>query len=330
MKKTFGLYFHPETSKQLTGQSPLKSVNDFIQNRDSIQRKSTIPLTKVNFTEFLSVHTSAYVNGLISLSQNKEPETEPKYSIECENLYDFLPGFEYSLGGFYATIDLMKKGILDRAYCYSLPGHHGYPDFGHGYCLLNPMAAGVRYAQKNGFHNILVVDWDFHHGDGTQTIFENDPSVYHISIHNAVDLYMSMMRATNLGFTTYGKKVGHCNIPLMDRRLGEAFYMTELGDEFSGELYNASNCLHVFYSALQELPFDPDMIFIFDGHDSHKDDLGEAVTDWGDKDFAFLAKTVLDVANKFGCPVVSSPAGGYNVETLQRLTKLHCQILEEY
>jgi acetoin utilization deacetylase AcuC-like enzyme len=330
MKKTFGLYFHPETSKQLSGLAPQKSVYDFIQNRDSIQRKSSIPLTKVDITEFLSVHTTAYLDSLIALSQNLTPETEPRLSIECENLYDFLPGFEYGLGGMYATIDLMKKGILDRAYCYSLPGHHAHPAFGHGYCLLNPIAAGVRYAQRNGFHKILIVDWDFHHGEGTQTIFENDPSVYHISLHNCVDLYMSLIRVTNLGFTTYGKKVGHCNIPIMDRRLGDIFYKEILGDEFSGELYNASNCLHVFYSALQNLPFDPDMIFIFDGHDSHKDDLGEAVTDWGDKDFTFLAKAVLDVANKFGCPVISSPAGGYNIETLQRLTKLHLKILEEY
>jgi acetoin utilization deacetylase AcuC-like enzyme len=330
MKKNLGLYIYPETLLQLRRLKPIKALADFIDLRNNIHQESTIPLNRVDIGEFRSVHTQTYLDALIRLSRGEKPEINPALSMECLDCHDFLPGHEYGLGGIYAAIDLMKKGVLDRAWCFALPGHHAHPELGHGYCMLNTQAAGARYAQQNGFKNILIIDWDFHHGDGTQTIFENDPSVYQISIHNAVDLYMNKMMMTNRGLTTYGSRVGHCNIPLLNRILGDEFYFHFMGDEFSGELYNAGNCLEAYRSALENLPFSPDMIFIFDGHDSHIDDLGREITDWKDDDFKFLAQTALDAAGKFGCPVISSPAGGYNTTTLRRLTGLHINILREY
>jgi acetoin utilization deacetylase AcuC-like enzyme len=95
-------------------------------------------------------------------------------------------------------------------------------------------------------------------------------------------------------------------------------------------VYHAGNCLEAYKSALENLPFTPDMIFIFDGHDSHTDDLGKEITDWKDDDFKFLAQAALDLAGKVGCPVISSPSGGYNTITLQRLNELHMAILEDY
>jgi acetoin utilization deacetylase AcuC-like enzyme len=328
MKGTTGIYFHPETTMRSGGhEAPAKAVLEFIANRDHLSGASNISLRKTDITEFRSVHSDAYIDSLIRLSLREKPVIQPHLSHECIYLWDFLPGYCYGLGGLYHAIDLMKKGVLDRAYCFSLPGHHAYPDKGHGYCLLNSLAAAARYARQCGFRNILMIDWDFHHGDGTQTIFENDPSVYQISIHSAVDLYMGTQNAIKLGFTTYGERVGHCNIPVMNNNFGEKFYFETLAGEFSGKLYSDKNCIETFANALEELPFTPDLILIFDGHDSHIDDLGKDITNWDDQAFTKLAELAFETAGKHHCPVISSPGGGYHVETLFRLTDLHLALL---
>jgi len=128
------------------------------------------------------------------MAHDEQVEELPRLSIECSGLDHCLPGYLYGLGGMLEAIDQMRAGLLERAYCFSLGGHHAYADWGHGYCLLNPQAAAARYAQTQGFRKILIVDWDIHHGDGTQSIFANDPSVYCLSIHSCLDLYMTSMR----------------------------------------------------------------------------------------------------------------------------------------
>lgn len=325
-----GIYAHRESVSRIKGKKPEKAIQDIMALWSHFSTESTIPLRKVAIDSYLSVHAPRYLDGIITLSKGEMPDILPLMSMECNNLCDFLPGYEFGLGGIFEAVDRMKKGVLERAWCLALPGHHAHPAFGHGYCLLNTQAAGIRYAQQNGFRNILVVDWDIHHGDGTQTIFENDPSVFQISIHSAVDLYMNKMEMTLRGYTTYGSKVGHCNIPVLNQFLGEAFYYEVMGDQFSGKLYDANNCLTAYREALENLPFSPDMIFIFDGHDSHCEDQGRGITDWTDKDFVFLTQTILEVSGKYHCPVISCPSGGYRQESLHRLTRLHLELMKNY
>jgi acetoin utilization deacetylase AcuC-like enzyme len=78
----------------------------------------------------------------------------------------------------FEAVEQMKRGNLERAFCFCLGGHHAHRDWGHGYCLLNPLAATARYAQELGLVRVLIVDWDIHHGDGTQAIFAHDDTVY--------------------------------------------------------------------------------------------------------------------------------------------------------
>jgi acetoin utilization deacetylase AcuC-like enzyme len=124
------------------------------------------------------VHTPTYLDKLKRMAAGEEIAAAPRLSVECTGFEYCLPGYLYGLGGMLEAIDQMRSGALERAYCFSLGGHHAYADWGHGYCLLNPQAAAVRYAQKKGFEHVLVVDWDIHHGDRTQSIFAHDASVY--------------------------------------------------------------------------------------------------------------------------------------------------------
>jgi acetoin utilization deacetylase AcuC-like enzyme len=332
----FATYLHEHvcsTSKpieqiQFVGQS----YPYFCQVRTELAKAlSEYPVLKVreaNLEDFLRVHSDAYVNQLKMMARGEPVKETKNLSIECVGLEYCLPGYMYGLGGMLEAIDQMRVGELDRAYCICLGGHHAYANWGHGYCLLNPQAAAVRYAQSKGFKKILVIDWDLHHGDGTQSIFANDPSVYCISIHSAFDLYMAVMRVIKDGTTTAGEQVGHCNIPL----LLEKYYKDEIVDKLglTGKLYKASDSLSAFRSAVEQAPWSPDLISIFSGYDSHKDDHGKGITDWSDREYELLTENVLRLSQKVSCPVLSVHGGGYKLEVTISAATSHVAVLANH
>lgn len=324
---TVATYFHPETCMTKKPVNQIEFIGQSLPYYDQVRNEirkglkfNELPLRSVDIKEFYSVHSKDYIDTIVALS-NEEETGELEISAECYNLHYAVPGYEYGLGGIYSIIDLMKRGVLDRAYSFSLGSHHAFPGRGHGYCLLNTMAAGVRYAQSVGFKNVLIVDWDIHHGDGTQTIFENDESVYCIDIHSAVDLYMSMVKSIKLGTTTYGESVGYCNIPVMDANYPDDFFYKDL--ELTGNIYRADNVISQFEIELNRLPFSPDIIFIFDGHDSHVLDCGKDITNFDYNDFRTLTKLVKNTADKYNIPILSIPGGGYDLDVTAQSALVH-------
>ncbi len=281
-------------------------------------------LARADFARYATVHTPAYLAALQALAAGHTPDWQPLLGGECSGLEHCLPGYTFALGGMCAAIDAMRAGQIGRAYCLSLGGHHAGPDWGHGYCLLNPLAAATRYAQQIGFARVLLIDWDHHHGDGTQAIFAHDPSVYCISIHSAFDLYMAKMRHLPDGTTTAARALGHCNIPLRDQRF-PCDIATEIG--LDGEFYDGSVSIDVFATALAQLPWIPDLIGIFSGYDAHHDDCGARVSDWTTDDFARLTQLVLAVAQHAGCPVLSVHGGGYKLPSTIAAATRHLAVL---
>jgi len=93
-------------------------------------------------------------------------------------------------GGLLEAIDRVVAGELDNAFvCCRPPGHHASADQAMGFCLFNSIAVGARYLQsRHGLERVAIVDWDVHHGNGTQEIFYEDPSVLFVSLHQD-DLY---------------------------------------------------------------------------------------------------------------------------------------------
>ena len=92
---------------------------------------------------------------------------------------------ELAAGGTITAIDAVLDGTVDNAYALVRPpGHHALPDLGMGFCLFANVAVGVRHAQAaRGVGRVAVVDWDVHHGNGTQAVFWDDASVLAISLH---------------------------------------------------------------------------------------------------------------------------------------------------
>jgi acetoin utilization deacetylase AcuC-like enzyme len=231
-----------------------------------------------------------------------------------------VPGYEFGLGGMLEAIDQMRRGAIDRASCFSLGGHHAYPDWGHGYCLLNPLAAAVRYAQAHGFRRALLLDWDIHHGDGAQAIFANDPSVYCLSVHSAIDLYMAKVADWRAGMPSEGARVGHANLPVIHELLEEK----REAYQHYGRILRGEEAIPAFREALAALPFRPELIGVFSGYDGHKDDCGRRITNWTESDFEELTRLTLEVAERAGCPLLSvhggriQPANGAGVGGLSR------------
>ncbi len=270
----------------------------------------TIPPSRVALDEYARVHDRVYLDTLQRMARGEEIEAAPKLSLECTGLQYNLPGYEYALGGMFEAINRMRQGVLERAYCFSMGGHHAYQDWGHGYCLLNPLAAAARYAQEQGFEKVLIIDWDHHHGDGTQSIFAHDQTVYCLSIHSALDLYMSTQKVMRQGTVTAAEQVGHGNIPILSHEFDDDVW-EKLGIE--GVFYRGEESLSTFQTALDKLPWTPDIILVFSGYDAHVEDCGRRIQAWVNDDFEQLTIYVLELAKQAGCPILSVHGGGYNV-----------------
>lgn len=328
----FATYLHPNTILTTKPAAQINFVGHsypyFSEVRQGLAEQLAhypmLPAREAAIADYLTVHTAAYLQKIERMAASEPVIEPPHWSIENSGLAYTLPGLLYGLGGLLEAVDQMKAGQLERAYCFSLGGHHAFADWGHGYCILNPQAAAARYAQAQGFAKILIVDWDLHHGDGTQSIFAHDPTVHCLSIHSAADLYMTTQRVLRLGTTTAASESGHCNIPVLHRDYDDAFWPHM---KLPGSYYRAQNSLAVFQTALENLPWLPDLIFIFSGYDSHRDDQGKHVTNWVHEDYEQLTRLLLEVARKANCPIISSHGGGYTLALTLATAVAHTHVL---
>lgn len=336
IKVKFATYLHPEcglTSKP-TDQVDWcgHSYPHYEQVRkllaEVLHEYPSLPLRRVGLQEYASVHSPAYLRQLTDAAEGHSDGAQPKLNSECRGLIFCLPGYEYALGGMYEAIERMRCGSLNRAYCFALGGHHAHVDWGHGYCILNPQAAAARYAQKLGFKRILFVDWDIHHGDGTQAIFANDPTVYCVSIHSGIDLYMMKASRAYEGSTEAAAAVGHWNIPLVHGLFKDEFVTSS--NMLPGKFYRATDSLPEFQKALENLSWKPDLICLCSGYDSHRDDCGADVTNWTNDDFSKLTQMVNDAAQSANCPVLSVHAGGYKIPVTIPAAVAHVRTLAGY
>jgi acetoin utilization deacetylase AcuC-like enzyme len=214
-----------------------------------------------------------------------------------------------AVGGVLNAVDAVFTGKAGNAFCaVRPPGHHARPAQGMGFCLFNNIAIAARHAQqKHGAQKVAIVDWDVHHGNGTQDIFYEDGSVLFCSTHQS-PLYPFTGHANETGS---GKGQG-CTLNLpFPARTG----MSTLGAAFTDILLPAID------------KFKPDLILISAGFDSRIDDpLGQfRLTD---EDFVALTKLLLESA-KTHCQsrLVSILEGGYNIQGLASAVTHHVQTL---
>jgi acetoin utilization deacetylase AcuC-like enzyme len=212
-------------------------------------------------------------------------------------------------GSALSAVDAVFEGRVQNAFCVVRPpGHHAGPSIGMGFCLFNTVAVAARYAiRKHKAERVLIVDWDVHHGNGTQDIFYEDGSVLFFSTHQS-PWYPGTGAADETGEGAGTGKIINCPLPA---GTGSA----RIFDAFEKRLLPAAEA------------FKPDLILISAGFDSRVGDpLGQFLL--RDDDFHHLSTLMTDIATKYCANrLVSVLEGGYHLGGLALATDAHVRAL---
>ncbi|CAL8098558.1 unnamed protein product [Calicophoron daubneyi] len=204
-----------------------------------------------------SVHDAAYIDQ-ISGSATMSDEQRKALASNLDSVYfnDHTNlAARIAAGCVIQGVDSVHRGDVRNAFCLVRPpGHHAMIDEACGFCIFNNVAIAARYAlNKLDYNRILILDWDVHHGNGTQYAFYNDPRVLFISIHRYDNQsFWPSLRESNYDFIGSGRGQGfNINIPWNDGGIGDADYLA------------------VFHQIILPIAFefDPDLVLISAGYD---------------------------------------------------------------
>jgi acetoin utilization deacetylase AcuC-like enzyme len=251
------------------------------------------------------VHLPRYVDYILNLDISETTFLDPDTPISSHSVEAALK----AVGGVINAVDEVVAGRVRKVFCaVRPPGHHAEPDRAMGFCVFNNIAIGAAHAAgRHGLNRVAIVDWDLHHGNGTQDAFYDTGNVLYISLHQAPYYPGSGSRfetgdGAGAGFTI--------NIPM-----------------------GAGSCDDDYRQAFNEIiipslrDYQPEMLFVSAGFDAHKDDpLGDI-----NLTTAFFGEmtSLLDIiANEFcGGRLISVLEGGYNLQALKESVGLHLEEL---
>ena len=224
----------------------------------------------------------------------------------CEESYDVA--LEAS-GAVLAAADAVMRGEISAAFCaVRPPGHHATATRGMGFCIFNHVAVAARYLQaRHGLTKIAILDWDVHHGNGTEAIFIADPTVLYVSLHQEA-IYPYTGDASERG---QGAGRGfNLNIPLAADSDGSLALR-----EWASQLEPAVDA------------FQPEFLLISAGFDSRLDDPIGGLR-WSDDTFAEMTRRCVALADRWcGGKIVASLEGGYNPQGLASAAVAHVRAL---
>ena len=285
---------HPECPARLD------AINDYLLSQGLLGMMPSYDAPEVTHEQLLRTHTAHYLaeiedqapmSGYVQI----DPDTRM-------NPYS-LTAARHAAGAAVLATDLVMSGEVTRAFCaVRPPGHHAERDAAMGFCIFNNVAIGIRHAQRHhGISRVALVDFDVHHGNGSEDILAGDEQVLMVSTfqHPLYPYLGEIPKGSNM-----------VNVPLAPHTYGDAMRKVV-----------AENWLPALDA------FRPELIYISAGFDAHRDD-DMANLGWVEADYAWLTARVLEVANRHAKGrVISMLEGGYDLHALARSVGAHVGVL---
>lgn len=285
---------HPECPERLSAINDQLLITGYLNFMDSYDA----PLATVE--QLSRAHSSLYVQELIAQSPAQgyhfvDPDTKMNPHTVTAALR--------SAGAAIQATDLVLEGAANNAFCcIRPPGHHAEHDSANGFCFFNNVAVGIRHAlDVHGLERIALIDFDVHHGNGSEDIFRDDDRVLMCSIFEQGIYPFSGENLPDQNMI---------NIGLPSRSKSDVF---------------REAVLNYWIPALNE--FQPQMIYISAGFDGHReDDMGNLGL--VESDFEWVTKQMMEIADKYSQGrIVSCLEGGYVLSPLARSVAVHIKVL---
>jgi acetoin utilization deacetylase AcuC-like enzyme len=285
--------FHPESHKRL---EVIYAMLDAPEMAGIFTDVSAKPIER---DHLMRAHTAAYIDRIAATAGKASCSLDPDTSTSAGSYEAAL----LAAGGLCEAVSKVMTGALDNAFALVRPpGHHALRSRAMGFCLFNNVAVAAKFAQAvHGAKRVLIVDWDLHHGNGTQDTFEEDPSVLYFSTHQfpyypGSGAFQEVGRGPGSGYTL--------NVPLPPGQ-GDGEYAA------------------VFERILKPVAgeYRPDLVLVSAGFDIHENDPlgGMQVTPRG---FAALTRALMEIAEaSCGGRMVITLEGGYDLDGLRESVK---------
>jgi acetoin utilization deacetylase AcuC-like enzyme len=287
--------YHPESPARLRAVLDALSIAEFAP----LQRREA---PEAALDDLLRVHPRPFVERLLAAV----PE-QGHVGVDADTVMSPQSGAAalHAAGAVAAAVDAVVAGEADNAFCaVRPPGHHAEPNRAMGFCLFNNIAVGaLRAREVHGLARVAVIDFDVHHGNGTQARFWDDASLFYGSTHQS-PLYPGTGSAGEIG-------VGNIvNVPL---------------PPMSGSPQFRQGMERVMLPALDA--FAPELVMISAGFDAHKSDpLAQLMLDKAD--YIWVTERLVEIARRHASGrVVSTLEGGYDLSALGASAAAHVRVL---
>lgn len=272
----------------------LKAIRDYLAENPipGVQFSAGAPAT---YDQLARVHTATYLDHMFSLDGQRAWLDRDTTAVSP----DSIKAATSAAGNAIAAVEAVVKGETQSAFALVRPpGHHAEPVRARGFCLFNNVAVAAAHAQaKLGCERILIVDWDAHHGNGTQDIFWADPDVLFFDIHCAAPFYP-----------------GSGDLDEVGAGLGEGYTVNVPIPETSGDIAFERAFREILVPAANR--FQPDLVLVSAGFDPHHNDMALNLSYDG---FAVLTSILQSIADEHcGGKLAFVLEGGYNLTSLSR------------
>ncbi|XP_065830679.1 histone deacetylase 6-like isoform X2 [Oscarella lobularis] len=290
--------WHPETPERI------RRIWQALEESGCVRQCTRLPIRRASTEEIALQHQAFHIEDMKATAKMSEAKLQ-----QLGDKYDsvYLNKFSYdcallSLGGTLAlTQAVLDNEVLNGMAVVRPPGHHAEQHCCAGFCLFNNIAIAAKWAKENrGVKKILIVDWDVHHGNGIQHMFESDPTVLYFSTHR-YDYGRFYPGSPDANYDQIGKRKGtgfNINVPWNTAQMGDGDYLAAFS--------------HILMPVARE--FSPDLVFVSCGFDAAVEDpLGRCcVTPDG---YAHMMHQLMSLTNG---RVVVMLEGGYNLSSISQ------------